>query len=82
LEYDERKTGMNLKYFNGSVEETFDFVLTALNMISIHRETFIPDRDYFAIEIVSTSYLTGDTVRIQLYFYKMGKKCVMTFTKK
>ncbi len=73
---------MNLKYFNGSVEDTFDFVLTSLNMISEHYESIVPDRDYFTIEINTTSYLTGDTIRLSMNFFTKGKRCVMTFTKK
>jgi hypothetical protein len=53
MAFDERETGMNLMYFNGSLEDSFDFVLTAFNMIVIHREKIIPDKDKFSIEIIT-----------------------------
>ena len=69
----ERQTGMNVKFFNGSVEDTFDFVLTALVAEKKNTDEILPDSDFFKITIKSTSKLTRETIRLMINFFTMDK---------
>ena len=76
---------MNVKFFNGSVEDTFDFVLTTLNAEKKVTDVIEPDMDFYEINIKSTSKLTRATIRLKISFFNMGDKknqCAIEFTRK
>ena len=75
---------MNVKFFNGSVEDTFDFVLTTLTAEKKKTDEIEPDSDFFLISIKTTSKLTRDTIRLQINFLNLERnknQCAIEFTR-
>ena len=78
---EERQTGMNIKFFNGSVEDTFDLILTFLNSEKNKNEKIDSDDIFYIISIKTISKLTRESVRLQITFFKMGEQCALEFTR-
>lgn len=64
------KTGFNVKYFNGSVADTFEFVLTSLVADKTTKDSIEPDHEWFEIVVKTYSTLYHEPLWIRIFFFE------------
>ena len=75
---------MTVKYFNGDIDHTFDFVVTTLNAIITDKglnDDLEFDKEFGEILLTSYSKLSSAKIKMAIYFYENKKQTVMEFTK-
>ena len=59
--------------FNGSVEDTFDFVLTTLYAIKKDTDIIRTDKEWYEIKVETIAPMSKEMIKMAIFFYENKK---------